>query len=544
MSLTEFEESKNCKAAAGQLRGPFVVAVLGATVVGAALRVVLAVRLPLWLDEGFQWRFAQQSVSQLLRGGLDNPLSLLLTKATVYMLGQNLLAFRLHSLLFGILAIPAAAWLARRLASPLAGVLCAWWTAVDPLLVWNDSLARMYGLWGFLLLLIACWVTRICGQFRSAGKAGTRDWLFLGILLALALMDPPSELNRLGCGGPRGAGQRGPGGAARRILVQNISCSQGPGVGLRNCGRALGSTPLLYAPRSETHAERDDLPQRGPRPKSHEHRAADCVQGIRLDGRVSAAAGAGPGGLDRALPQGSQAGPLFAHRRALAILADQKLVATHFAAGRYLYPLFIPVYLGISVLAVAISRRLGQVTGWLRGLPAALLFFAMALRIVQLSQFLREQDRPDNLRYEGTRLLQYVGRSSAPEDVLVTIPPHIENIASFYRLPPQRLDGRMGRGPKAGQQRLSTGRCPGRIRPQRLDRDRIELPRRLLAAHNRKTNQRRPVPRVGHPISPQTVESLAAMNVIRIRDGKVCAAKSSEVLIQRPPPSLKLVLSP
>jgi len=512
------------------LQRSFTIAVVMAIAIGTALRLTVALRLPLWLDEGFQWASAQQTVRQLLRGTLDDALSVLLTKFTVALFGQNPLAFRLHSVVFGILCIPLAAWLGRRIASPMVGIFSAWLTAVDPLLVWNDSLARMYGLWGFLLFAIACSMAGICRGLGPGVAVRKREWLFLGILLAMSLWThrlsayawvavAAAVLGNEALDGFRAA-------SWRRFLdaVKGLALTYGFAVAL--------SVPRIYCILREVKQSLspDHRRECGPDPYLTTLGLSHALGEFAFTNAyliLLAVAFAGLIVLYRREPKFSRYLLLVA---ALSILGAHRLATLHFAVGRYLYPLFIPVCLGISVFVVAFGGQLARLSPRLGRLTIAVLVLAVGVRMAQVGRFLTEQDDPGVAAYEGSRLLQYLREFAGSEDTLVTISPHIQNLASFYGVPAHRQGARWdgypkpdGYGYQAEETPLGAGRNVWIVTESQFQSDFwIETTRKQISSVVSRA--------LGRPIPPQSADELAKMNLIRIRDGKIWAAKSLDVL--------------
>ena len=156
-----------------------------ATLAGAWIRVSPVADRPLWYDEVKTWIGVQSSVSEMLLWRHHHehpPLSYMAVLAATRLRGSDdELTLRLPSLVAGILCIPTAFLLVRRIASPTAGLGAAWLVAVEPTLVDASQQARMYSLAALLVLISALGITWLCdGSPRSPRAA----WLALGVVFA------------------------------------------------------------------------------------------------------------------------------------------------------------------------------------------------------------------------------------------------------------------------------------------------------------------------------------------------------------------------
>ncbi len=110
----------------------------------------------LWIDEAHTAAVARMPVLELLKTvALDNhpPLSFLVERGALLLLGDSEAALRLPSLLFGTLTIVAAGAVAKRLFGETAGLIVALITALSPFQLHYSQEARSYEL---LALLTAC----------------------------------------------------------------------------------------------------------------------------------------------------------------------------------------------------------------------------------------------------------------------------------------------------------------------------------------------------------------------------------------------------
>lgn len=164
------------------LRKAEILALAAITVAGAALRLWLVDARPLHGAEGMTWYTSGRRLSQFLswmHHADHPPLSFVLVRLSIETLGRTVWALRLPSVIAGILCIPAAWALGRRLriGMPLAALV-----AFDPALVVLSSIARMYGLLA-LLVLVALW--RL-DRLAARGERGAGAWLVLGAILLAA----------------------------------------------------------------------------------------------------------------------------------------------------------------------------------------------------------------------------------------------------------------------------------------------------------------------------------------------------------------------
>lgn len=132
-------------------------------VITACILLAAATRLyyidyqSLWFDEGWSaFAAVQPSLQAAIEADPTNPpLYYVLLNLTTRGFGDSPLGLRVTSLLLGLLAIPLAYQLARRLFGVRAGVLTAALMALSPPLWWASQEARMYTLLALLVLLMA-----------------------------------------------------------------------------------------------------------------------------------------------------------------------------------------------------------------------------------------------------------------------------------------------------------------------------------------------------------------------------------------------------
>jgi uncharacterized membrane protein len=163
------------------LRDPWI---LGALVVGLAVRLVHLGAAPLWFDEVMTADWVARPWREMLTVCLsDNhpPLYFAIVKGVRDLFGESAWVLRLPSALLGSLAIPLAGAAAAVLASDRrAGRCAAWFAALSPFLVHHGQEARMYALLGALgaanLLALARFTT---------GRAARLGSLFAASAVAL-----------------------------------------------------------------------------------------------------------------------------------------------------------------------------------------------------------------------------------------------------------------------------------------------------------------------------------------------------------------------
>jgi mannosyltransferase len=120
---------------------------LAATLLAVALRVFHLGAQSLWIDELFTWMSADVGrplVAGTLLENIHGPLYGLVVHLCGGLLGDAEWALRLPSLLCGVAAVPALAWLAARWLGRDEAVWAAWLAAGSPFLVWYSQEARGY----------------------------------------------------------------------------------------------------------------------------------------------------------------------------------------------------------------------------------------------------------------------------------------------------------------------------------------------------------------------------------------------------------------
>jgi mannosyltransferase len=120
----------------------------------------------LWVDEILTWNTVTTTEPMTLARLLENvhgPVYSLLLHGWCRIAGESEWALRLPSAVFGILLIPAIAWLASRWLGRGAAVTAAWLAAGSPFLVWYAQEARNYSM---LMLCVAVAGALLLGMTR------------------------------------------------------------------------------------------------------------------------------------------------------------------------------------------------------------------------------------------------------------------------------------------------------------------------------------------------------------------------------------------
>jgi len=130
---------------------------LALTMVAFLLRVTHLDGQSLWRDEVDVIRLANLPLPQLARSlvqaGHNGPFYYLLMQSWLRLAGDSEFGLRYLALCCGVLAVPLAYWVGRRLMSRRAAALGAAFVAVSPYLVWYSQDAKMYALLTALTLL-------------------------------------------------------------------------------------------------------------------------------------------------------------------------------------------------------------------------------------------------------------------------------------------------------------------------------------------------------------------------------------------------------
>lgn len=151
----------------------------GATVLALILRLWVASRSEVWLDEANSALIAFSHFSEwpaLLRLDSSPPLYYLVLKSWTLFAPLSPLSLRIPSLIFGCATIPAIWWVGRQMDRPTTGIVGAWLLAFHPLHTLYSEEIRMYSMLVFLGLAFYFAVFHLLrekGRVLPAALAGT-----------------------------------------------------------------------------------------------------------------------------------------------------------------------------------------------------------------------------------------------------------------------------------------------------------------------------------------------------------------------------------
>jgi hypothetical protein len=417
--------------------------------------------------------------------------------------------------------------------SPAVGLLLSALLSVDPLFVATDSQARMYSLWLFSATMVAFAVMAI-DQRRVDPPVGL--WLLLGLSLSLAFWVHIlgvylwlAAILALGIGHTRTRGDL-------LTFMKGLALSFSV-VFLICFFRLYGVLRLL---KHAMLGQKEYQPHLDGQGLGYALVNFAGTQGVVL---VFCAGIAGLLILRRARP-------MFALY--LLVLLPAALFSlfvlrqAHFLAGRYLYPLFISMYLGISILFVLTSMRLLRISPRLGiGITILVVLSCLGMRVSQCANQLRAALQGSDDRYEGSTLLQFVKKHASPSDTIVLIPPLLADQAAFYRLQGRVLKGNMN------------GNAWGNGYGYRTDDITNPIEQNVWIVtessyecadwQNVTTSEKRKIVSrslaMDESLTP--MRSLAGANIIKIANGKLWVARASDVwaeLNEAAPSALKTVV--
>ncbi|MCJ7630535.1 MAG: glycosyltransferase family 39 protein, partial [Longimicrobiales bacterium] len=130
--------------------------VAAATILGLILRVWVAARTEVWLDEANSVLIALSEFSEWpaqFRLDSSPPLFYLVLKGWAFITPLSPLSLRIPSLLFGCATIPAIWWVGRQMDRPTTGIVGAWLLAFHPLHTLYSEEIRMYSMLAFFGLV-------------------------------------------------------------------------------------------------------------------------------------------------------------------------------------------------------------------------------------------------------------------------------------------------------------------------------------------------------------------------------------------------------
>ncbi len=167
------------------LRAAFPWSLLLLAGLGLLLRAVRLDLQPLWWDEGYSVWFATHPLGQmaaLTAEDIHPPLYYALVSLWTALLGRGPTAFRLFSVLAGVLAVPVIYLAGRRMFGPRTAYLAAFLLAIHPLHIYYSQEVRMYG-------LVALWSAGILAAAWPifAGLGGRRPGPYAAYIALAAL---------------------------------------------------------------------------------------------------------------------------------------------------------------------------------------------------------------------------------------------------------------------------------------------------------------------------------------------------------------------
>jgi mannosyltransferase len=162
-----------------------LVAVVLLVLVAFGVRAVSLDTQSLWRDEVDAMFFAtaplEKVLSDFTRPGWNGPFYFLVLRGWIALTGTSEYAMRFFSLVFGVLSVPLAYVLGRRLFDPQTGLFAALLVSVSPYLTWYSQEVKMYTLVPFLVLL-AIYALR-----RAVEGDGWHWWAVQIVATSLAL---------------------------------------------------------------------------------------------------------------------------------------------------------------------------------------------------------------------------------------------------------------------------------------------------------------------------------------------------------------------
>jgi len=136
-----------------------------------------------WYDEAFTGILIKESwgtMNQMIFADVHPPLYYWLVKPWASVFEYSSWSIRSFSTLMGILTIVSAFWIGRKMFGERAGLLAGLITAISPFAIQYSQEARMYSLFGFLMLW-AVWFF-----YRALKFNEWKDWIWWGVFSGLA----------------------------------------------------------------------------------------------------------------------------------------------------------------------------------------------------------------------------------------------------------------------------------------------------------------------------------------------------------------------
>jgi hypothetical protein len=165
-------------------------------------RSLLVAHQQFWLDEATAVGIASEPLSGLHRALAQDgspPLYFVILHVWMAAFGQSETSTHVLSVVFGVLAVPAAWWAAAPLTGRMSAGLAALFVAGNPIIGYYATETRMYELVVLeSLVVVGCWLRLVEGRGRwrvvalavsLAATAYTHNWAaYLGLTLALATL--------------------------------------------------------------------------------------------------------------------------------------------------------------------------------------------------------------------------------------------------------------------------------------------------------------------------------------------------------------------
>ena len=138
-----------------------------------------------WYDEAFTGILLKSSwgeMNQMIFADVHPPLYYWLAKPVSALFGYSSLGIRFFSVLMSLATLISLFWVGKKMFSPRTGLLAVLFLAFSPFAIEYAQEARMYSLFGFLMLW-AVWFF-----YQALEKNRRQDWIFWGILAGLAFL--------------------------------------------------------------------------------------------------------------------------------------------------------------------------------------------------------------------------------------------------------------------------------------------------------------------------------------------------------------------
>lgn len=138
-----------------------------------------------WYDEAFTGILLKSSwsqMNQMIFADVHPPLYYWLVKPVAALFDYSSLGIRFFSVLMSLLTLPSLFWIGKKMFSLRTGFLAMVLVAFSPFAIEYAQEARMYSLFGFLMLW-AVWFF-----FQALGKNQSRDWLWWGVFAGLSFL--------------------------------------------------------------------------------------------------------------------------------------------------------------------------------------------------------------------------------------------------------------------------------------------------------------------------------------------------------------------